>query len=281
MLFFRRCDCVRKLKAIWLYGRSSAIILLLFCTLINSVIPKAFAGDVDVYLKIDDYTWSEYQNGIRLLRETGILVGPGFSYWKEFSNHITLRPLAELFTGSVDYDGITQEGTPVKTKVMYVGANIQCDAGRKFVIGERFSFEPFGGMGIRSWSRDLHGSTTSSGTFASGYTEEWTTVFTRFGVRGELHVSEEPRLFAEGGVKLPFYNESTVYFSDNPNFTVYPGLQASWFSEAGITSYHFRASVFYDSFRFSQSRSVNTSIGSAYQPSSSADLWGVKLGASF
>jgi hypothetical protein len=251
---------------------------------IYTVIPEAIAGEMDVYLKVDDYTWSEYQNGVRLLRESGMLVGPGFSYWNEFSNHMTLKPLAELFVGNVDYDGATQGGIPVRTKVMYIGANIQCDVGRKFSVGEKSFIEPFGGLGIRFWSRDLHDSTTSSGTFASGYTEEWTTSYTRFGIRGEVPISEKSRLFAEGGVKLPFYNENRVYFNngnDNPDFTLYPGLQPSWFSEVGITMHRFKASVFYDSLRFSRSPDVNTSIGSVYQPNSSADLLGVKLGAAF
>ena len=239
---------------------------------------------MDVYFKVDDYTWSEYQNGIRLLRESGILVGPGFSYWKEFSNHMTLKPLGELFVGKVGYDGSTQDGIPVKTKVVYVGVKMQCDAGRKFDVGEKSFIEPFGGLGIRAWSRDLQDSTTSSGIIAAGYTEEWMTAYTRIGVRGGVTVSEDVLLFAEGGVKLPFYNKNSVYFNNGNNnldFTLYPGLQSSWFSEAGLTMHHFKASVFYDSLRFSQSNNVNTSIGSVYQPSSSADLVGIKLGASF
>jgi hypothetical protein len=281
--FFRRSLYVRKLSIIALYGRSIVITLFLSCV-INAVILEAFAGEMDVYLKVDDYTWNEYQNGVRLLRESGILLGPGFSYWKEFSNHLTLKPLAELFVGNVGYDGSTQGGIPVKTRVMYVGSNIQCDGGRKFDVGEKSFIEPFVGLGIRFWSRDLHDSTTSSGTFASGYTEEWFTAYTRFGVRGEESVSEVSRLFAEGGVKLPFYNENQVYFNSgnsNPDFTLHPGLQSSWFSEVGMTMYHFKVSVFYDSVRFTQSQNVNTSIGSVYQPISSGDLIGVKLGAAF
>lgn len=281
--FFRKGGCVKQLSVVVLYGRSITILAVLLYS-IAAFCPTAYAGEMDVYLKVDDYRWNEYQNGSRLLRETGILVGPGFSYWKEFSNHMTLKPLAELFVGNVDYDGSTQGGSPVKTKVTYVGVKMQCDAGRRFGIGEKSFIEPFGGLGMRSWSRDIQDSTTSSGTVAVGYTEEWITAFARFGVRGGVPVSEETRFFAEGGVKLPFYNKNSVYLNsgnNSPDFTLYPGLQASWFSEAGMTMHHFKASVFYDSLRFSQSRNVNTSIGSAYQPSSSADLLGVKLGASF
>lgn len=260
-----------------------AIVVVLVCS-ICAFSPAADASEMDVYLKVDDYTWSEYQNGMRLLRETGILVGPGFSYWREFPNHMTLKPLAELFVGNVDYDGSTQTGNPVKTKVMYIGAKLQCDAGRTFSIGEKSFIEPFGGLGLRSWSRDIQDSITSSGTVAKGYTEEWITAFARFGVRAGIPVSEVTQFFAEGGVKLPFYNKNSVYFNSgntNPDFTLYPGLQASWFSEAGMTMHHFKASVFYDSLRFARSPNVSTSMGAVYQPISSADLLGVKLGASF
>lgn len=274
---------MKQLSVLSLSARFIAIVVVLVCS-ISAFSPAAFAGEMDVYLKVDDYTWSEYQNGLRLLRETGILVGPGFSYWKEFSNHMTLKPLAELFVGNVDYDGATQSGSPVKTKVMYVGVKMQCDAGRKFSIGKMSFIEPFGGLGIRSWSRDIQDSTTSSGTVALGYTEDWITAYARFGLRGVIPVSENTRFFAEGGVKLPFYNRNSVYLNsgnNSPDFTLYPGLQSSWFSEAGMMMHHFKASVFYDSLRFSQSPKVNTSTGSFYQPSSSADLLGVKLGASF
>ncbi len=274
---------MKQLSAVGHYGRLIAIFAALLYSL-TAFCPAAFAGEMDVYLKVDNYRWSEYQNGLRLLQESGILVGPGFSYWKEFSNHMTLKPLAELFVGNVDYNGATQNGSPVKTKVMYAGVKMQCDAGRKFGVGETSYIEPFGGLGIRSWSRDLQDSTTSSGNAAAGYTEVWINAYARFGVRGGVPVSEETRLFAEGGVKLPFYNKNSVYFNsgnNNPDFTLYPGLQSSLFGEAGVTLHHFKASVFYDGLRFSRSPNVNTSIGSVYQPRSSADLLGVKLGASF
>jgi hypothetical protein len=281
--FSRRGESVKRLSVVGHNGRSVAI----FAALLYSIIafsPAAFAGEMSVYLKVDDYRWSEYNNGVRLLQESGILVGPGFSYWKEFSNHVTLKPLAELFVGNVDYDGATQNGSPVTTKVGYAGVKMQCDAGRKFGVGEKSFLEPFGGLGLRAWSRDLQDSTTSSGTAATGYKEVWISAYTRVGVRGGLPISEETRFFAEGGVKLPFYNKNSVYFNDgnnNPDFTLYPGLQSSLFGEAGVTFHHFKASVSYDGLRFSRSHNVNTSIGSAYQPRSSGDLLGLKLGASF
>ena len=82
----------------------------------QQVTAGAFAGEMDVYLKVDDYTCSEYQNGVRPLRESGILAGPGLSYWNEFSNHMTVKPLAELFAGTVGYDGTTQGGVRLRPR---------------------------------------------------------------------------------------------------------------------------------------------------------------------
>ncbi len=261
-------------------GRFLSCIAVLLCLFARS---SASAGEMNVYLKAADYTWSEYQNGSRLLKESGIIAGPGFSYWKEFSNQVTLKPVAELFAGTVNYDGATQSGIPVSTKVTYIGVMVQCDAGRAIHVGEASFVEPFGGIGIRAWTRDIHDGTTSAGTIAVGYTEEWVTAYARAGLRATVPFSDETRCFAEGAVKLPFYNRNSVYFNNtnDPDFTLSPGLQASWSVEAGMTIHHFTASLFYDTLRFSQSDLVQTSTGYVYQPESVADLFGVKVGAAF
>ena len=92
-------------------------------------------------------------------------------------------------------------------------------------------------------------------------------------------------MFAEAGVKLPVYNENTAYVSSinyGPDITLHPGKQASYFAEIGIKLSRFQASVFYDGLKFSRSSAVsNGVIVGAYQPKSTADIYGVKIGASF
>ncbi len=246
---------------------------------------EASAGEVDIYAALDSFVWKEFgDGGSRLLKESGTLTGVGFAYRKEFSNHMTLNPRVELFGGNVDYDGTTQSGASVATTVDYFGAKLEGELGRKFRMAEPFFLEPFGGLGFRAWLRDLKDATTSTGTIAHGYTEEWITLHVRLGLRGGVDISQKTRLFIEGGVKLPVYNENTAYLSSEglgPDVTVHPGKQSSLFAEAGTRISHFIGSVFYDGMRFSRSDNVAVSGGFAYQPRSTADIYGLKLGLAF
>jgi hypothetical protein len=261
-----------------------AFVLVVLCS-VNMAARAAFAGEADIYVAFDSFVWKEFDDdGSRLLKESGTLAGVGFSYQKEFSNHMILNPKVEFFGGNVDYDGSTQSGVPVTTTVNYFGAKLEGDLGRKFRMTEPFFLEPFGGLGFRAWFRDIHDATMQDGSTASGYTEEWITLHARLGLRGGMDISQSTRFFVEGGVKLPLYNVNTAYLSSKglgPDITLHPGLQSSLFVEAGMRINHFIGSVFYDGLRFSRSDNVAVSGGFVFQPRSTADIVGLKLGVAF
>lgn len=250
--------------------------------------PAVFADESTVYLAVDSFTWKEFDNGERAVKESGMLYGVGFLYQKEFESHVTVRPVVELFGGTVDYDGRACNllGTcqPATSDVGYLGIKLEGELGRIFRPGESFSLEPFGGLGLRAWIRDIKNGTAADGNATAGYREKWTTLHARFGLRGGLDFTGKAHLFAEAGVKAPLYNENTAKVSNidlGPDITLHPGKQASFFAETGLTLTRFTASVFYDGLRFSQSSTVNNGFISAYQPRSTADLYGVKLGIVF
>ncbi len=261
-----------------------AFVLVVLCS-VSIAARAAFAGDADIYVAFDSFVWKEFDDdGSRLLKESGTLEGVGFSYQKEFSDHMTLNPKVELFGGNVDYYGSTQSGVPVTTTVNYFGVKLEGDLGRKFRMTKPFFLEPFGGLGLRAWSRDIHDATVQNGSSALGYMEEWITVHARLGLRGGMDISQSTRFFMEGGVKLPLYNVNTAYLSSKglgPDVTLHPGLQSSLFAEAGMRLNHFMGSVFYDGLRFSRSDNVAVSGGVVFQPRSTADIVGLKLGIAF
>lgn len=229
-------QCARALTAVFAFILSAGIFT-----------PQAGAGEANVYLAVDSYTWKEFDdNGDRLLKESGTLMGLGFDYYTERENHVTLRPLAEIFGGEVDYDGHTQTGIPATTKVSYFGLKLQGDVGRSFRPAPSFTIEPFGGLGLRAWVRDLHDGTTSTGLTTSGYTEDWFTLHARIGVRGGIDVSSGTTLFVEAGVKAPLYNENTAYLNSGGvgSVTMNPGKQVSLFAETGVKLDRFKASLF-------------------------------------
>ncbi len=267
-------------RSLWVIS----FVLAVLCS-VNMTDRAAFAGEADIYVAFDSFVWKEFDDdGSRLLKESGTLAGVGFSYQKEFSNHMTLNPKVEFFGGNVDYVGSTQSGIPATTTVNYFGAKLEGDVGKKFRMTAPYFLEPFGGLGFRAWLRDIHDATVQDGSTALGYTEEWITLNARLGLRGGMEISQSTRFFVEGGVKLPLYNVNTAYLSSKglgPDVTLHPGLQSSLFAEAGMRINHFIGIVFYDGLRFSRSDNVAISGGFVFQPRSTADIVGLKLGVAF
>lgn len=258
-------------------------------------------GDFDIYAAIEDFTWKEFSGGQRLLRENGILGGIGFVYHgrtgSEYSA-LTLTPRIEFFWGEVDYDGQACDTAgncfPSITDTGYFGTKLEFDLGGRF--GKGFVMEPFGGLGVRSWWRDIE-DTAAFNPFSgllepvSGYTEYWTAIYLRLGLRGELAFSQTSNLFFEAAAKVPIYNENTAYLSDiwfyTDDITVEPGKKTSFFAEAGMKADVFKISVFYESLRFSESDVDFTfdiqagSVVGFVQPKSDADIYGIRIGVSF
>ena len=262
------------------------LFLAVFVVFEISHVSVAAAEGFYLYGVLESFTWREFDDsGAQLVRESGPLFGIGLAYSHEFENKLKLTPKGEFFFGSVDYDGQTQTGEPVTSTVGYFGLTLEGDLGRKFKVSQSFSLEPFGGLGLRWWLRDIKNGKTSTGATASGYTEGWTTFYGRLGVRSVIDYSGGTQLFAEAGLKLPFYNANTAYLSDaglGPDVTLHPGNSPSSFAEVGMQINKFKASIFYDGMRFSKSAVVDIGGGlGVYQPKSTADIYGVKIGASF
>ncbi|HEX9020890.1 MAG TPA: hypothetical protein VF903_06475 [Nitrospirota bacterium] len=251
--------------------------LLLFSS--GSAIAAPLGGEAEVYVAAENFEWREFDDaGNRLLRESGPRYGVGFTYYHEFLNQATVKPRVELFGGTVDYDGATQAGVPVKTRTDYFGVKIEGDAGYTFRPSQGVSIEPFGGLGLRGWSRNIKNGTASNGTTAYGYREDWSTFYLRLGVRGSAAMSAGGKLFAETGVKFPLYNENYV---SQLGITLNPGNEPSLFAEAGIEIHFFKISGYYDSMRFSKSDVVYSGASGYFQPKSHADMVGVRIGYSF
>jgi hypothetical protein len=236
--------------------------------------PAARDNQFYVYISTEEYVWKEFlDDGSQALKENGMLFGIGFAFYHEFRNHLTIKPSIEIFGGSTDYDGHTQSGIPATTTVGYSGLKLGVDGGYRFRPSESVFLEPFGGIGIRFWTRDIKDGTTSTGSPTSGYKEDWTTVMARLGLRMDVSM-----FFFEAAVRYPIYNENTV----ETDLTLYPGKQPSYFGEAGVKAGKFKGSVYYETLSFSRSDSVYAGSGIyAYQPKSTATMVGIRLGAAF
>jgi len=107
----------------------------------------ANAGEVDLYLFGESFTWKEFEtDGTQLLKESGPLFGIGYAYRGRIAlgeedyydlddtgggASLTLSPRIELFGGKVDYTGqacdLTGTCTPSLSETGHAGGKIEFD----------------------------------------------------------------------------------------------------------------------------------------------------------
>jgi hypothetical protein len=262
------------------------IFLLLLAAIFSAccVTPASAArlDELTPYLSGEYYNWIEHSDGRRLLKESGPLFSTGVDVGVLFDGGLTLKGRAELFGGEVGYDGETlpPEREPVETDVTYVGSKHELDVGYRITSGA-LSIEPFGGIGYRWWLRDLQDSTSTTGTRVSGYTEWWQTGYGRFGARGRYRASPSVALFAEGGARYPFYTSNSVDFADLGSVTFRPVGRWSGFAETGAVWQRLKLTLFYEGLRFAASPYKQVGADNYFQPESSSDIFGVRVGWTF
>ncbi|HUJ18959.1 MAG TPA: hypothetical protein VL197_13325 [Nitrospirota bacterium] len=261
---------------------------LLFLGISLAPVPSLAGDEPEVYGGIEYFTWREFDEAGQILKESGPRYEIGFTNTHEFPNHMTLKPRVEFFGGDVDYNGqacdIFGNCVPASTDTYYFGLKGEMDLGGRLRVSESFILEPFGGLGIRGWSRKIKDS-----ALAVGYTENWTTFYGRMGLRAEQNLSGRSKLFIEGGVKLPirtsnYIDDSNVSYS---SINLHPRNEPSFFAEVGAKLTVFSISAYYDSMRFKQSDVVynydpfSGLIIGYFQPKSESDMIGVRFGYLF
>ena len=243
--------------------------------------------EFSVYHSIESFTWREYSGGSKLLEEEGAIFGVGaavtYDPLKTAAGFLTIRGRGELFGGDVDYDGQTQppNSLPVKTDVVYFGTTEELSTGWSFPVGSAL-VEPFAGIGHRWWLRDLQDSTARNTSGASvavqGYTEQWQTIYSKFGMDVDYRINDQWQLFGELGGKYPFYNTNQVDVTGAGTLTIRPVGRWSLFGELGARYRKFRMAFFYDSYRTDRSPAVPVSSSlSILQPESREDIVGARF----
>lgn len=278
-----------------MHGMRGLAVFLLFVgtfVLFSGSAPAQAEDEYNVYAHVESFVWKEFDGTTQLLKESGPLYGIGFTFHGDIGDEgaaLTLTPRFELFGGSVDYDGQTQDGVPVKTDTGYFGFKLEFDIGGRF--GKEINIEPFVGLGIRDWWRNINDGIDVTGRPVSGYVENWDMIYGRLGVRGDIG-SKDAKMFFEAVARIPIYNENTAYLSDidfayYDDVTMEPGKVVTLFAELGVKLHAFKMSVFYEAMRFGESKHVfkyngfYDAVFESWQPKSEADLIGVRIGAAF
>ncbi len=268
---------MKKTMAMFAYS-----ILSLTLNVTSLSVADAMISETDIFLKTDIFSWKEYDNtGELLLEESGPIFGIGSATKFDF-DPMTLKLGAVMYGGMVDYDGQTQAGAPVETRTDYMGVKFGIDFGWKFMLAEMTSFESFVGPAANCWGRDIRSTDN-----AAGYFERWWSIYTRLGLRGDHAFPGKLGIFAEGGIKLPVYNENRVDWRSFGwgRITVKPGRKETFFAEAGFRWENLKAALFYENMKFPKSAPVKKYVSgrtlTVWQPRSEADIIGMNIGLVF
>ena len=246
-----------------------------------------YDNNLDVYFYPEQFNWKEFsETGDRLLKDSGTLYAIGFSgsgpLSKEFSfNPKLYRVIAggrfEYYWGSVDYDGQTWEGAPVKTDTIYKGMLFDGWMGWHFKITHTFGLGPIFGVGLNLWTRDIKSTST-----AIGYEEDWQIYHFLLGANSEkIFPGMKFRIFAKAGVNIPFDNTNEADFGGCQKAKVHPDKYVpSVFTEGGFQLRKLKCALYYNSFEFDQS-DVDDEYKMMLQPKSKAETLGVRIALSF
>ena len=248
--------------------------------------------DISVYGYGGYFSWKEYNDGgSRIVKESGPIFGAGTAARVDLlQKSLILHGKAELFGTVVDYSGQTQSSVrefderPVDSDTRYFGGKIEGDLGWRYSF-DGGSLEPFFGIGYRTWLRDIDSSTstTEAGTRfpVSGATEYWDTIYTRYGLKGEVSVGTDTSLFLEAGAKYPLYTRNEAEDTSAGDVTIEPRSDWSAFAELGLRHKAFRPAIFYEGFRFKRSRNEEQAGYLIWQPRSESDIVGISFAYSF
>ena len=225
------------------------------------------------------FRWSEYDDeGYLLLEETGMMSGVELDYRYSRNLKYWLEIRGQIFGGTLDYDGQTQAGDPLKDETGYHGyeANIHHDV---FVLGEasdQARIALYLGLGYREWLRELR-----------DYDEDWQMAYGIIGARGDINSKSGRNWFGQlefrGG-----QNRETIGLPEVWGGTpveVEPGKGYHVYMCAGTTKNLTSAQIYIQAMEFSKSDvafapSPSGTVG-IYQPESIAAMIGVQFGFAF
>jgi len=238
------------------------------------------AVDTEIYLFAHDFNWQEFDNGGRLLEESGIRYGLGGSVTFPIADRVDLSLLLEGYIGDVDYDGgvISVDAfgsiqtSPLKSTTSYLGGRLEGLLSYKTGHpASGFAFDPFVGVGLHGWKREL-GS-------RFGYDEYWQTLYVPVGIRLEGAMSPTSSWFARAQVNIPLITDESIRNLPGGGGTdLSPDAQLGLSAELGFQFNRMTIAGFYESYEFDAS---DPDLFGTFQPDSEARTIGVRLGYRF
>lgn len=239
--------------------------------------PVARAQQFALELGVEHFRWREFQEGARLLEETGprYRVGGRLTAPLDGSGQDAFELRGGIYFGGIDYDGQACDQflncVPFETDADYRGAFFEGLFAHRFAPDS--AFELFAGGGVDGWQREIQGRGS-----VLGVEEHWT-AFYLLGGAGARWTRAAVQYRARAGLKYPFYTDESAEAFD---VTLNPEGELSWFADLGAELLErgrarWGLGVYYDSFRFDASDPepvVGTNL-IVLQPESRQDTVGI------
>lgn len=233
-----------------------------------------------------DFDYQEFSDGERLNHEQGTLFGLTAAAHKDWGKNFVEADIA-YFANDVQYDGQTQNGTPVETNTDEIIVESAALYGRYFQPRKKFHHALLAGLGYRYWQRDINSTRT-----ALGVVETYTWWYAQLGWRGIYQASTRGTWLA--GVKLvqPIRAEIDIDFINALDDTTLPlgeetGLQLDLTYQLRLAkNWRLDVAAFYSAWDIGRSREATlrqngAAVGTVFEPESETRSVGMKISGSY
>ncbi|MEO2068662.1 MAG: hypothetical protein ABGX27_04035 [Desulfurobacteriaceae bacterium] len=226
--------------------------------------------------------WVEFSNGEKLLKEAGWRYGMEIHGTEKnpYQKEPYLYPTVAIYSGSVDYNGQTMDGTPSKTNVNYKGIRSEVALNFPLYANENtfWSIVFFSIEGDR-WDRDI-----VSTSQALGYLEKWFVLSWKTGIKiGRGYPEGFKGSFWLGSSFLTTNTVDLFGVTVEPQGTLFLGADFKLLNRLG--EYLFEEGLFVRYRHWDKSPAelaiVDNSLMSVWQPESEELTFGVFVGITF
>lgn len=163
---------------------------------------------LEIGLGYSKFDYSEAIDGGPDVKESGWVPGVVLGYtYKGEDNPVFASFSIRYTTGTTDYTGALQDGTPWKDKTDNTFFSLEVKFG--YIMGRdaasRWTITPYAGIGYHDWERKLAG--------PSPYIEEYTWFYFPIGVRFDYELSPEFSIGLDLSARVMFNGNMNVKFS--------------------------------------------------------------------
>ena len=135
-----------------------------------------------------DFNYAEYDdNNVFLDGESGFI--PGVLHKLKLDSKKSYTEfVGNFYANTIEYDGQTQGGTPLKTKSDAVIVDAHVKFGMR--LSQAQNHGPYAGLGFRYWLRNIRSGYDVNGNPVAGLLEQYHWNYVLLGYTGNFHVSE-------------------------------------------------------------------------------------------